>query len=228
MRDSATQKQSILVISDFPDVVQGDLATQLGLDGTDGVDAEIRTLRLGEMEGNASSDIFYAGYVKALTGARQQAGEWLLSVDQAWLVGFGLGGLVALWAAADNRDAPIRGVAVIGGTPNFEFLKGRHPYYDWPADHVKKTLLDWDVSYKVPRIGNRAVLLLHGDDDREIGTNWIEEFFLLATGVSRWPDNWEYHRIHGLGHQWDPRTPAVDEARQYLLTFRQKIFLDVT
>ncbi|HBQ94906.1 MAG TPA: hypothetical protein DD856_07590, partial [Sulfobacillus sp.] len=62
MRDSATQKQSILVISDFPDVVQGDLATQLGLDGTDGVDAEIRTLRLGEMEGNASSDIFYAGY----------------------------------------------------------------------------------------------------------------------------------------------------------------------
>lgn len=226
MKDLADSQQSILIIPDFPEVAHPDLAMQLGLDGADD-NVEIRTLTLGTMEHDARQDIFYEGYIKALTSAREQARDWLLGVKSAWLIGFGLGGLAALWTAADQRDAPIYGVAAIGSTPNFDFLKDRHPYYDWPAENVKKTLLDWDVSYKVPRIGNRAVLLLHGDEDKEIGTNWIEEFYLLATGVSRWPDKWEYHRIHGLGHNWDQNSSAVEEARGYLRKFRQKLFLDI-
>ncbi len=225
MMNSAVYKQSLLIISDFPEGFHTDLAVQLGLDEADD-HVETRTLTLGEMSRN-TPDIFYDGYIQTLTAAREKAREWLAHVESAWLIGFGLGGLVALWTAADLREAPIRGLVAIGSTPNFDFLKDRHPYYDWPKDRVKKTLLDWDVSYKVPRIGNRAVLLLHGDEDKQIGTNWIEEFFLLASGVSRWPDNWEYHRIHGLGHYWNQNNAAVKEAQQYLREFRQKIFLDL-
>ncbi|OLZ11950.1 hypothetical protein [Sulfobacillus thermosulfidooxidans] len=223
MNNPAGTKESILIISDFPQKVSSSLVSSLGLEDSSPDHEEITVLNLGGKERLAVPDVFYDGYIQVLTDARKHVGQWIDTIDSSLLIGLGLGGLVALWACADNRQAPVRGIVAIGSTPHLEFLKDRHPYYDWPADTVKKTLLDWDVSYKVPRIGSRHVLLLHGDHDQVIGANWIEEFFLLATGVSRFPDHWEYHRIRGLGHDWDHEGQAVQEARQYLHAFHKKI-----
>ncbi len=200
----------VVVIGDFPETGQGLQNCAASVRG-----AEVEYLSLGAEGPQFSQDPLYQGYLPAMQQARQELARRLGAAgkDQRFaLIGRGLGGLVALWAAADSRTAPVRALVAISSTPNLDYLKDKHPYYSWPADDVKKVLLDWDVSYKVPRIGPRAVLLIHSDNDPEIRANWAEEFFLLATGVSKWPQRWDYHRIPGLPHVW--KDPLQEPCRQ--------------
>lgn len=222
MNDQSLTLQSILIISDASNILTPQLIRRLGFSAAD--DAAVTALNLETPNFSQVSDIFYDGYIHPLMTGRKAVENWIQEAGPSLLIGMGLGGLLALWACADWRDAPIRGVAAVGSTPHLEFLRDRHPYYHWPVASVKHTLSQWDVSYKVPRIGSRAVLLLHGDNDHEIGSNWIEEFFLLATGVSRWPENWEYHRIAGLTHTWKQEEPATTEVGCYIQQFRKKLF----
>lgn len=213
--------EEILVIGDFPDnhPEQGlrDLAAI-----RPGADWEY--ISLGTQGPDFYRDLFFGGYLATMQRARQYIAQKLADSPPGRrfaIIGRGLGGLVALWAAADNRTAPIQCVVSISSTPNLDYLKDKHPHYGWPADEVKKALLDWDVSYKVPRIGSRAVLLIHSDNDSEIRANWAEEFFLLATGVSKWPERWDYHRIPGLPHVWpgslgEPCREALSYTKQWV------------
>ncbi|CAB1128187.1 protein of unknown function [Candidatus Hydrogenisulfobacillus filiaventi] len=162
----------------------------------------------------------YSVYIPVWEAARRE----MAAVLEAWgerpvgLIGFGDGGMLAMWIAADNRARNVRAVVSVSGSPTLEFLKDRYPDAGWPAEEAKKTLGDWDITYRVPRIGSAAVLLLHGAQDHTLREDWDEEFYLMATTVTKYPERWDYRRLEGLPHDWrdaaDPaQQAAVAEAR---------------
>lgn len=195
----------IIVVGDFPESFNP-AVWQPNLPGTYPVYLEIGGPEHVRQEALNSllSDPLHGAYLSAATRTREDLSHLVRTLGQSSqvvLTGFGVGGLLALWAAADNRDAPIASVITVNGAPNWEFLKDRYPHYAWPSAEIKDTISSWDVSYRIPRIGSRSVLLVHGQDNREIRSDWIEEFYLMALGVNRHASSkWAYHRIPGLAH----------------------------
>lgn len=224
----------IIVIGDFPNLV--DPATWLPhVPGTYPVYLEVGGT--GAIRHDAlkalSSDPLKGAYLPIATRTREELSLLILALGQTHpvvLAGFGVGGLLALWAGADNRDAPIASIVSVNGAPNWEFLKERHPHYEWPNPEIKETLLNWDVSYRIPRIGSRSVLLIHGQDNRDIRPDWIEEFFLMALGVNPHASaKWAYHRIPGLSHCWSagvqksaPEQTALDLMERWIRNSLEK------
>ena len=167
--------------------------------------------------GTSSGDFSMCGWLEDLRALVDLAVS-LAAGGGVWVVGFGVGGALALCEAAD--DDRVSGVACLGSPATFA---------DWAVDpqsmlsaarrvgvvsdqSFPPSLAAWAAEFNELRpaeaaaaMANRAVLVIHGADDDEVP---VADARLLADAVGR---SAEIFVLNGAGHRLraDPRAIAL-------------------
>lgn len=181
-------------------------------DGLDRVYWRLPVLREGveAMGRRRDSDPFRDLFAPVVSQSRAELAALIqaLGPRPIGLFGFSIGGLVALWGAADL--AAVRAVVSVGAVPSLEYLVGFFPDYDWEAADVAAERARHDLSRQLELLAPKATCILHGEADT--GASWS----LMAETASRLqamdPERHPYELFPHVQHRLTGETPEEEES----------------
>jgi pimeloyl-ACP methyl ester carboxylesterase len=139
-------------------------------DGLERVYWRLPVLREGReaVAARHARDPFREVYAPVVAESREELGRLVAAFADrpVGLFGFSIGGLIALWGAADQPA--VRAAVSVGGVPSLEYLAAFYPDYDWRQPDVVRERRRHDLSANLALLAGKATLILHGEEDEII------------------------------------------------------------
>lgn len=130
------------------------------------------------------------------------------------LMGFSIGGLIALTGAADHPEE-VGAVVAIGGVAHLEYLQSYFPQYDWEAADVRVARRRVDLTARTGDLSGVATLILHGDLDDQARWEWMGPFAKSLAALERGQRGplHQVTRFPHVRHRLTSPDASPDEAR---------------